>query len=350
MKSEERHELKTNELSKLADSIRPWVDQYGTKVLIGAIALGIIGGIVYFWRASAEEAAAKSWSAVANSRSTEQFGEAADANKGTVPGLWAKLREADGLYQTGLQQVFSDKKAAISDLKKAQENYTTILDSDPPSDIRARALYGLASTQESLSEGKPEEAIKTYETLLKEFSGSVYEPLVKERIKKLNNSGTQEFYAWFATQSPKPKDTATPQDNIDILPPPTQAPEIPMLLRTDGTEPEEAPKASSESGPSLTDPNKTKTEPKESGPAIPTPNPTEKPETKPEEQKPATKPETKPQEKPADKPETNPADKPTEKPGTKPADKPETSPADKPNTEKSEEQDKPVKADSTKSK
>jgi hypothetical protein len=73
-----------------------------------------------------------------------------------------------------------------------------------PQEIRERALIGLARTLESMSDGSEDDAIKAYETFVKEFPKSEYQADAQSRIGILKSGHGQEFYAWFS-KYPRPK-------------------------------------------------------------------------------------------------------------------------------------------------
>jgi hypothetical protein len=228
MKSEHRHELKTNELERIASdwghASERYLHQHTNLLIAGAVALVvlIIGGI--YWRTSAGSYDSQGWRALSDAQSTADFGTVADKYAGTKVALWARLQEGENELSSGVRLFFTDREAGRSDLKKAEENFEKLInDKSSPDEIVDRALFGLAQCRESMP---PKDtgaatinnpAIEVYERLLKR--DTPYKQLAEERIAALRTATAQDFNAWFALQNPKPADRAMPKDlSIPPLP------------------------------------------------------------------------------------------------------------------------------------
>jgi hypothetical protein len=240
MKSEHRHELKTNELERIASELGHTAEHYvqDNWMLLAAavvlIALGA-GGFVY-WRTSSGVAGQQGWREFASASKAADYGNVADKYSGTVPAAWARLLEGEMELNSGIRSSFTDRAAGRSDLKKAQENFEKLIaDKATPSDVMERALFGLARAKEalpdkSLSPSKINDAaIETYQRLVTEFPISVYKDYAESRIAALKTGTAQDFYAWFEQQNPKPADREMPKDLIPPLPDETKtAPGTPI--------------------------------------------------------------------------------------------------------------------------
>lgn len=329
MDSAHRHELKTNEMEKLARQAVPFFERYGNQIAIGICVVSIaLSAWIYFSRTSYNNRAS-AWTNLGTASSSAEFADVADRFPGTTAAPYARLMEADTLYSQGFRAMFTNREASLVDLKKARDGYA-ILTSGAKVDpfVRERALYGLSRTQECLSNGDLSEAIKAGETLLKEFPESIFKAEIEEQLARLKQGGSQDFYAWFSKKDPKPAAPKKPADKVG-----------------------------GESGPALPGSG-----PVGSGPALPAPTlpipdapsadnkpaapPTlEIPTDKPAESKPAPKAEPSPSDKPA---EEKPA---AEKPAAEaPASKPEPEAPAKEGTEKPTEtkptETKPAPAES----
>src|SRR5580704_13890149 len=229
MKSEHRHELKTNELERIASEWGHTAEHYvqDNWMLLAAavvvIAIGA-GGLVY-WRSSSGTAGQQGWREFASATKASDFGKVADKFPGTAAGSWARLMEGEIELNSGVRSKFTDRAAGRSDLKKAQENFEKLIaDKATPSDVMERALFGLARAKEALPDKNlgpskiDDAAIETYQRLLTEFPISIYKDYSESRIAALKTGTAQDFYAWFEQQNPKPADREMPKDLIPPSP------------------------------------------------------------------------------------------------------------------------------------
>ena len=262
MKSEERHQLHTNDLEALANRAAPFFEQYGTQLVGGLCAVLILGAGIIWWNRSSSAENAAGWDAVsahltedyvAGAAAAESYAAVADRYPGGAVAAWARTKEGEKHLNSGLRLAFTDRESAISDLKQARRAYSDVLQNPQATTaIRETASYGLAVTLESLAgmpldEGETvtaEQAAEAYQKLLGEFPESVYQPVASRRIEVLRSGGGKEFYAWFGSQTPKPTDRPVPGDmggglpggmpsghpDIDSMP----LPEIPADLQLPG--------------------------------------------------------------------------------------------------------------------
>jgi hypothetical protein len=229
MKSEHRHELKTNDLERIASEWGHTTERFVQEnvMLIVAAAIVIIiaaGGLVY-WRSASGSAGQQGWREFADASKTADYGNVADKYAGTVAGAWARLLEGEMELSAGIRSSFTDRSAGRSDLKKAQENFEKLIaDKATPSDAMERALFGLARAKEALPDKSAspakinDAAIEAYQRLVTEFPVSIYKDFAESRIAALKTGTAQDFYAWFEQQNPKPADREMPKDLITPLP------------------------------------------------------------------------------------------------------------------------------------
>lgn len=205
MKSEHRHELQTNELTRYADAVVGWFRTYGNHVMIVVCVVSIVAAGLIYWQRTEGNRASEAWNELAAATTASQFQLIASdpALSKTSAAPWAKIQEADAKLQEGIRLAFTDRDRGLRELTESKSRYEDLLRQtslDPL--IRERALFGLARCQETLSSGSLDEAIATYEKLIKEFPDSVYKPAVQQRTKELGRPGAKDFYAWFSKQKP----------------------------------------------------------------------------------------------------------------------------------------------------
>jgi hypothetical protein len=208
MKSEHRHDLQTNELGKFAEKAAIYIDRHGNRLMIGicVAALALSGGI-FWWRTESGNKLA-AWSDLSTAISTgkpELLHDVWSDHPGTLPAMWAKVHEGETLLGRGVEAIFRNVETGSEDLKKSRAAFQMVIDErKAPPDVRERALIGLGRALESMSDGSEDEAIKAYETLVKEFPKSRFKADAEARIEILKSGRGQEFYAWFA-KYPRPK-------------------------------------------------------------------------------------------------------------------------------------------------
>src|ERR1700674_5627923 len=99
MKSEHRHELKTNELERIASdwghASERYVHQHTNQLVLAVVVLVavVIGGI--YWKISSGSFDSQGWRALSDAASPADYGTVADKYAGTKVASWALLREAE---------------------------------------------------------------------------------------------------------------------------------------------------------------------------------------------------------------------------------------------------------------
>jgi hypothetical protein len=192
-----------------------WLDENG-NALVGVACVVMIGGAIWYsYHRTAASRTESAWAQYSMARNAKEFGDIADTYENYDVGAWARLSEGERYLDSGLDLMFTDRSAALGDLRKADEAFQKVLDSaSAPTPVRERALWGLAKSTETQSDADTSKAIKAYEALLTQFPKSTYKSSAEERIEALKSDSAKEFYAWFHKQHPKPPDRSKPQDGL----------------------------------------------------------------------------------------------------------------------------------------
>jgi len=289
MKSEERHELQTNDLAKVANQATAVYDRYQNQILWGVVVLLLImAGWIYFTR-SAQVARESSWSSVQAATNPNEYLDVAIQHPKSAAASVAKLQAGIAWLEAGVKAAFRDREQANTQLKDARKAFEEVLASGPEAaTVREAAMYGLAQTLEAISGAETEAAVSAYQGLLKEYPDSLYKEIAEDRIRDLKKMGTQEFLAWYQKQNPKPPEQPKPQDgqgpgaNVPAPKPgdPAAGLGLPAPPPASGTEGETTPEAKPET--------ETSTPVEPAGPALPEPPAaTGTPESKPPSTEPA---------------------------------------------------------------
>jgi hypothetical protein len=213
MKSEERHHLHENDLAQILERWMGKVEPYSNQILIGVLAVAVIGIGGMLWSRSSQAKSAQGWAEFAKANSADDFATVADVHPSSDVGRWSKLLAAELYLNQGLQSATADKKTTDERLKQSEESFNQLLqDQATSAAIRERALFGLAVCRETSSGADTQPAITTYEELLKAFPDSRFSTLAKRRIDELRTEQAREWYAWFSQQERNPEDRPVPRD------------------------------------------------------------------------------------------------------------------------------------------
>lgn len=213
MKSEHRHELQRNDLKEIALRAKPWFEQHGMQALVGLVIALVMIAVGIYW-VNQPKADAPGWGKLTTAQTLDEYGAVADKYSDSLAGVWARLRMAELNLEDGIRSLFTDRELGAKDVKRAQDDFEAVLKSSValPDSLKQRALLGLGRAQEALSDGDTQAALATYRRLQEDYPGSIYENLVKQRIKDLETGDAKAFYAWFHSQKPKPPDFRRPND------------------------------------------------------------------------------------------------------------------------------------------
>jgi hypothetical protein len=120
---------------------------------------------------------------------------------------WGLIVAADARLTSACMQLFADKPSAAQELRRAIDDYTTVIDESRVPELRQRALFGRARAYEAVSgskgEGEIPKAIADYEQVVKDWPTGSYTPLAAEQLKRLQSQDTKVFYDKFAAYTPK---------------------------------------------------------------------------------------------------------------------------------------------------
>jgi hypothetical protein len=239
MKSEERHQLLTNDLGVEIERTVGFFERH-LGLLIGLISAALVlGGAIYWFTRTVESESAEGWTLLDTAQNLEEFGTVIDKFKGKPPAQWAQLFVAETNLKTGMPLMFSNREIAKTDVKSAREGFESLLQEKTDPMIRERALWGLALCLETTSDGNTSKVIDAYQRLTTEFPETIFKVVADDRIATLKKDGSKEFYAWFSKENPKPPE-ARPRDfknDESGLPGPAQPKEDPddfLIEKTPG--------------------------------------------------------------------------------------------------------------------
>lgn len=252
MKSEHRHELQTNDLSKLTQKTVAKFEEHGLIITVVLCLAAVTYAGVSIYRSNTTTTRAAAWTDFVVANSPGAYTDLAEDKKfqGTAAADWARLVSAESRLAQAIQGMFTDRVNAVSELEESSKDFQKLVENNHQT-IKERALFGLARAEESL--GNLEAATEAYATLAgDEFAKSVYNKEAKERAKYLTQADPQAFYSWFKKQNPKPPEPAKPQDGTAPGGSGLQLPEtLPFGAGLSPTPPAEKPADTSEADKKL---------------------------------------------------------------------------------------------------
>ena len=128
MKSEHRHELAENDLSKVLAKWGAEFDKHANTILSVLIVIALLAAGFIFWTRSSAATNALGWTDLANASSPEDFQNVAETYAGTPVAEWATLRAADGLLREGIRLSLSDRPASDERLEQAKASFQALLE------------------------------------------------------------------------------------------------------------------------------------------------------------------------------------------------------------------------------
>jgi len=214
-----------NALPNSQSPLVKWLDQYGNAATIVACVAMIGGAVWYSYNRTSTGRNERAWARFSQARTAQDFGDIADDFANTDVGAWARLSEGERLAESGISLMFTDRKAALGELKNADEAFRKVLATrSAASATRERAAWGLAKSTEAQCDGDTSKPVEAYQALLKEFPKSIYKVAAEERIESLKGESAKEFYTWFHKQNPKPPEVGKPKDGLPDGHPPIDLP------------------------------------------------------------------------------------------------------------------------------
>ena len=232
-----RKDLSKTELDKLGDQMLPFFEKYGFKIAIGLGLTILIGVMIGFWLSNTKKKEEQLWRSYFQAKDKEKF---AKDHPNTLAAHWANFDVAQEFLTSGIDTAFTNHESSQANFQNAKEQFEELLKQDLPSDLRQKALFGLAQTQEMLQQEGTDpaqqlsESLKSYQEFVATYPDTTLAMVAKQRITQLEQTHTQEFYTWFHSSfRPKPEDLETPKDGTKQELAPPRPPEIPDLLRLD---------------------------------------------------------------------------------------------------------------------
>jgi hypothetical protein len=203
MKTERRHELQENELAnwlgEKVGAFRPF-----GKTILGVLVLAAVAMLIgNYLRGRSVRMREAGWSAYFEAMSganPEAFEEVAKVFPDTSAAGWSMQRAADLHLDESLRQMFQNREVAKQEIDAARELYEQVLATSRDPMLQQRATYGLAKSLES--QGDFAEAQKQYELLASRWSDSQFAELARQRLHQIQQPATQQWYNWFAEQTP----------------------------------------------------------------------------------------------------------------------------------------------------
>ena len=150
MESEERHELKQNDLQAFFTNFGQWWEKYGnlTLIVVTIAAASVLGYVLY--NNYQQSRVNTAWHELANSTSPAALLEVARNHQvGAVPAV-ARIRAADLLHQQAINPTAGEERSRTEALNRAATVYREVAnDETAAASYRVNAYMGLASVAES---------------------------------------------------------------------------------------------------------------------------------------------------------------------------------------------------------
>lgn len=214
MKSEERHQLLTNDLGVVTERTVGFFERHLETAIAVVCGLVVAVGIGYWWTSSSGTDNEAAWTLLDSGRTLQDFGTVAERYKGKPAGQWAELKIAEKSIEDSLPLMFTNRELALAGLKSARTAFETLIqDKSASSLIHERSLWGLALCLEATCEGDTSKPIEALERLVTDYPDTIFKNVANEKIAGLKRKDAAEFYTWFSKEDPKPRE-ARPDDNL----------------------------------------------------------------------------------------------------------------------------------------
>ena len=242
MKSDHRHELKTNELADWLANLPEWAQQNRTNIMAVA-AVVVIAAIVYFWSFYRREvvsvrnqerltflatqvpqrineamraASQNGDQTLALASLAEDLKEFADDLSNDNMAALALIKRGETLRaELHLRLAEASRDEVAAQITKAQTSYQQALDRKPSSSaLTAAAQFGLGLSEEEL--GNFDQAAEIYRTVAQkpEYAGTVAQAAAAYRLKIMDDFKTPVA---FKPAPPQPEVSMTPQASTPTL-------------------------------------------------------------------------------------------------------------------------------------
>lgn len=221
MKSDRRHELQKNELAdRLASGIES--TRSYLPVILGGLGLLVVASIAWgIYSSYTKSQASVAWTEFyfnLTRGDADSFVDLAQDHTGSSAAIWARQIAGDNYLQRGISTLYSNKADAKELIGKAIKAFEEVNQQASNTDLRTKALMGLAQAHESL--GELDKATGFYQQLSKTATQPLLVAEANKRLAFLTSSSGKEFYAWFSKLDPKPDAPITLPSDM-MLPPTT---------------------------------------------------------------------------------------------------------------------------------
>jgi hypothetical protein len=206
MKTERRHELQTNVLAdwlgKKTEAIRP----YFLYIIMGMVAVFVVGIVVTVTISWQYARTGEGWAdyfaaATADPIRPGDLSLVASNHPGTLPAVWATLKQADLELSTGIRALYTARGESIEAIGKAKKLYALVEDSAVGQpDLLQAAQFGMAQAFEA--EGDAAKAKDYYQLAIASDKDSSIASHAQVRLEQLDDDAT-EWLAWFAKATPR---------------------------------------------------------------------------------------------------------------------------------------------------
>ncbi len=188
---------------------KPWLEANAAFLIYGlAAVLAVAALIVWIQRRPTENAEVSALLLAA--QSPEDFQNIADKFEGTDLGRLARLKQAEGLLNSGTRKMFTDREAASLELEQAEAALNRLSDTgDLDAAARERVLIGKARLAELRCDGTEasvQTALDAWNSILEHNEASIAKEMIERRVARLQQSGAEAFYTWFHDLDPQPLD------------------------------------------------------------------------------------------------------------------------------------------------
>ncbi len=207
------HAAEKTELEKWLTAGLKKIEPYSNQILMGFIGVTVVLIAVILWSRSSVSSQKAEWEEFVENRVPDDYMNLAKKTPGTTVGAWSLLQAGRGFLQEGLRTALTNREVSDARLTESVEAFEKLLkQTNAPAAAREEALFGLATAREVLNGDDTSQAIATYQKLIEEFPESGHKAWATQRVEALQKKSTQEFYAWFRQQDPKPSDRPLPSD------------------------------------------------------------------------------------------------------------------------------------------
>lgn len=200
MKTEERHELKKNELSEILVKIEPY-----WRAIVGGIVVFltiiVVTGVISNNRKASREAGWTAFFGATADRNAEGLAKLGANEQGSSVAAWAFYSSGQGKLVDASTQVAQDRAQAQQNFQEALEAFQQAYDQAGNYElIKQQALWSMGQAAEGLNE--LDQAKKHFEKIVEDWPESKIAERAQARLTKLNDPTTKSFYDWYFAQTP----------------------------------------------------------------------------------------------------------------------------------------------------